>query len=85
MISVQEWLAKGGKLPKDSDFKLNCLEAVNNATATIEEDADGGEIKSQDVLETIFECLFCRRPFLCAPSKVVKGCNRFTCRYLMQS
>ena len=68
----------GGKLPKGSDYKNNCHEAVNDATAAIGEEGEEGEIK--DVLESIHDCLICRRPFMCAANKLVKTCNRFTCR-----
>ena len=65
-------------MPKNSDFKFNCAEAVNNVTADIKEEDEG---EDKNVAESIFDCLICRRPFMGAANKIIKTCNRFTCRY----
>ena len=38
------------------------------------------EEEDEDVLESLFECLFCQRPIMCKASVVIKMCGRYSCK-----
>ena len=65
---------------KDYDFNINCDEAADVAIGSIE-DGEEAEI-SNDVLESLFDCLICHRPFLVSRRKAIKMCGRPRCRYI---
>merc|ERR1739842_56593 len=72
---VKDWMEAKKKKEKAlvDNANINCDEAME--IGSVEEEDE------EDVLETIFECLICRRPFLCKPSLLVKQCGRPRCRF----
>ena len=54
------------------NVNINCDDMIDIGSVEDEDD---------DVLETIFDCIICRRPFLCKPSVLIKMCGRPRCRY----
>merc|ERR1712083_408297 len=71
---VKEWEeAKARKEKKDAE--------ANNVNINCDEAIDIGSVEDEDILETIFECLICRRPFVCKSSMLIKMCGRARCRF----